>query len=134
MNEPLSYRLFRDAGVPAGRTAYAQVYLTVPDQHTNHYVGVYSIVENVDNNFTRSRFGTKRGALFQAGDPPGVRRPGGQLVRLPAELWRQDSCVRRGGETRHRLQQAGVARERHGVRGAAGRSFSTSTSSRASWP
>ena len=65
MNEPLSYRLFRDAGVPAGRTAYAKVYLTVPGQYTNHYVGVYSIVENVDNNYTRSRFGTKRGALFK---------------------------------------------------------------------
>ena len=65
MNEPLSYRLFRAAGVPACRTAYAQVYLTVPGQYTNHYVGLYSIVENVDNNFTRSRFGTKRGALFK---------------------------------------------------------------------
>jgi hypothetical protein len=65
MNEPLSYRLFRDAGVPAGRTAYAQVYLTVPGKYTNQYVGVYSIVENVDNNYTRSRFGTKRGTLFK---------------------------------------------------------------------
>jgi hypothetical protein len=65
MNEPLSYRLFRDAGVPGGRTAYAQVYLTVPGKYTNQYVGVYSIVENVDNDFTRSRFGTKRGTLFK---------------------------------------------------------------------
>jgi spore coat protein H len=37
----------------------------VPGKYTNQYVGVYSIVENVDNNFTRSRFGTKRGALFK---------------------------------------------------------------------
>ena len=65
MNEPLSYRLFRDAGVPAGRTAYAQLYITVPGKYTNQYVGVYSIVENVDNDFTRSRFGTRRGALFK---------------------------------------------------------------------
>ncbi|MGO8925572.1 MAG: CotH kinase family protein [Limisphaerales bacterium] len=65
MNEPLSYRLFRDAGVPSGRTAYAQVYLTVPGQYTNHYVGLYSIVENVDKNYTRSRFSTKRGTLFK---------------------------------------------------------------------
>ena len=65
MNEPLSYRLFRDAGVPGGRTAYAQVYLKVPGKYTNQYVGVYSIVENVDNNFTRSRFGTRRGTLFK---------------------------------------------------------------------
>ena len=28
-------------------------------------MGVYSIVENVDNNFTQSRFGTKRGTLFK---------------------------------------------------------------------
>jgi spore coat protein CotH len=65
MNEPLSYLLFRDAGVPSGRTAYAKVFLTVPGQYTNHYVGLYSIVENVDNNYTRLRFGTKRGTLFK---------------------------------------------------------------------
>ena len=65
MNEPLSYWLFREAGVPAGRTAYARVYFSVPGQHTNQYIGLYSIVENVDKNFTFSRFGTKRGSLFK---------------------------------------------------------------------
>jgi len=65
MNEPLSYWLFRDAGVPAGRTAYARVFLSVPGQYTNRYLGLYSIVENVDKNFAFSRFGTKRGSLFK---------------------------------------------------------------------
>ena len=33
MNEPLSHRLYRDAGVPAPRTAYARVYVTVPGKY-----------------------------------------------------------------------------------------------------
>ncbi|MBE7500928.1 MAG: CotH kinase family protein [Verrucomicrobiales bacterium] len=65
MNEVLSHRLFRDAGVPAPRTAYAQVFLTVPDHHERRYVGLYSLVENVDNSFASDRFGTKKGALFK---------------------------------------------------------------------
>ncbi len=65
MNEVLSYRLFRDAGVPAPRTAYSRVYLTVPGEHQEKYVGLYSIVENLDNDFAIHRFGTKKGALFK---------------------------------------------------------------------
>jgi spore coat protein CotH len=65
MNEVLSHRLFRDAGVSAPRTAYARLYLTVPGKHENQYLGLYSVVENVDNDFARDRFGTKKGALFK---------------------------------------------------------------------
>lgn len=65
MNEVLSYRLFRDAGVPAGRTSYARVFVTVPGVHDHRYFGLYSIVENVDNNFAKDRFGTKKGAIFK---------------------------------------------------------------------
>ncbi len=65
MNEVLSHRLFRDAGVPAPRTAYARVYVTVPGKYENQYLGLYSLVENVDNDFLRARYGTKRGALFK---------------------------------------------------------------------
>jgi spore coat protein H len=65
MNEVLSYRMYRDAGVPAPRTSYARVYLTVPGKYDGTYVGLYSLVENVDNNFAIDRFGTKKGALFK---------------------------------------------------------------------
>jgi hypothetical protein len=65
MNEPLSYQLFREAGVPAPRTGYARVYVTVPGLHARRYFGLYSIVENPDNNFARERFGTKKGAIFK---------------------------------------------------------------------
>lgn len=65
MNEVLAYRLYRDAGALAPRTAYAEVYLTVEGQHEKRYLGLYSISENVDENFFEERFGTKKGAIFK---------------------------------------------------------------------
>ena len=65
MNEVLSHKLFRDAGVPAPRTAYARVDVSVPGKYQREYLGLYSLVENVDNRFARDRFGTKKGALFK---------------------------------------------------------------------
>ncbi len=64
MNEVLAYRLYRDAGALAPRTAYAQVYLDVEGQK-ERYLGLYSISENVDENFIEDRFGTKKGAIFK---------------------------------------------------------------------
>ena len=69
MNEVLSHRLFRDAGVPAPRTAYARAYLTVPAKHDKQYLGVYSLVEGVDKNFAGDRFGSKKGAIFKPVTP-----------------------------------------------------------------
>ena len=65
MNEVLAYRLYRDAGALAPRTTYAQVYLTVDGQGEKRYLGLYSISENVDDNFAESRFGTRKGAIFK---------------------------------------------------------------------
>lgn len=64
MNEPISYQLFRDAEVPSGRTAYARVFLTVPGKYENKYVGLYSLVEEVDKHFARERF-PEGGAIFK---------------------------------------------------------------------
>jgi spore coat protein CotH len=65
MNEPLSYRLFRDGAVPGSRTSYARVYLTVNGKYDKQYVGLYSVVEEVDNTFAQDRFKTKDGAIFK---------------------------------------------------------------------
>jgi spore coat protein CotH len=65
MNEVLSHRLFRDAGVPAPRTAYARVYVTVPGQYDKKYFGLYSIVEDVDRHFAEERFGSKDGMIYK---------------------------------------------------------------------
>jgi hypothetical protein len=65
MNEVLSYRLFRDAAVPASRTSYARVYVTVPGQYDKKYFGLYSIVEDVDRHFAEARFDTKEGMMYK---------------------------------------------------------------------
>lgn len=69
MNEPLSYALYRDAGVPAPRTTYARVRVTAPGVHTNAYLGLYSIVENPDTRWADANFGTKKGAIFKPVTP-----------------------------------------------------------------
>ena len=69
MNEVLSHRLFRDAGVPASRTAYARVYVTVAGKFNKKYFGLYSLVEDVDNNFAEENFATKKGAIFKPVTP-----------------------------------------------------------------
>ena len=65
MNEVLSHRLFRDAGVPAPRSAYARVFITVPGKFDQQYFGLYSLVEDLDKHFAEERFGTKQGAIFK---------------------------------------------------------------------
>lgn len=69
MNEPLSYWLYREAGVPAPRTSYSRIGITVPGVQTNRYLGLYSIVENLDDHWAEDRFGTKKGAIFKPVTP-----------------------------------------------------------------
>ncbi len=69
MNEVLSHRLFRDAGVPAPRTAYTRVFVTVPGQQDHRYLGLCSMVENIDGNFTGERSASKQGAIFKPVTP-----------------------------------------------------------------
>lgn len=69
MNDAIAYKLFRDAGVPGPRTTFARVHVTVPDTLNREYLGLYLIVENVDNNFARDWFGTKKGAIFKPVTP-----------------------------------------------------------------
>jgi spore coat protein H len=64
MNEVLSYRLYRDAGVPAPRSSYVRVYLTVTGQFTRKYSGLYTLAENVDENFFKAR-NTAVGAILK---------------------------------------------------------------------
>jgi spore coat protein H len=69
MNEVLAYRLYRDAGAMAPRSTYARVYLTIGDQGEKRYLGLYSVSENVDENFFEERFGTRKGAILKPSTP-----------------------------------------------------------------
>jgi hypothetical protein len=65
VNEVLAHRLFRDAGAPAPRTSYVRLSLSVPGEHDRRYLGLYSLVENVDGNFLQSRYSTRDGVLLK---------------------------------------------------------------------
>ncbi|RYD72737.1 MAG: hypothetical protein EOP84_22665, partial [Verrucomicrobiaceae bacterium] len=69
MNEVLAYRLYRDAGVPAPRTAYTRVFVTVPGKHKRQYLGLYTVVEDINKTFETAHFGTKKGTIFKPVTP-----------------------------------------------------------------
>jgi spore coat protein H len=65
IREALAYYIFRNGGVPAGRTAFGKVFITVPGKYDKAYAGLYTIVEQVDERFLKDRFGTKLGLLLK---------------------------------------------------------------------
>jgi spore coat protein H len=65
LSDALAYELHRDAGVPAPRTAYARVFLSIVGQETNRLIGPYVMVENPDGEWATERFGVKGVALFK---------------------------------------------------------------------
>ena len=64
MREVLAFRFFRDAGVPAPRTSYARIYITVNGTVTHWYRGLFSVMEDVDENFIADRFGVKKQGML----------------------------------------------------------------------
>jgi hypothetical protein len=65
MRETLAYGVFRRAGVPAPRTAYARIFITVPGQYQREYAGLFTVVEQVDQTFFVERWGHKVGVLLK---------------------------------------------------------------------
>ena len=65
MSDALAYELFRDAGVPAPRTAYAWLTVTVEKQPDRKPLGLYLLVENVGGAFAAQRFGSKKTPVFK---------------------------------------------------------------------
>ena len=64
-NEVLAFRLFRAAGVPAPRTSFAPVHLTVTGRSANSYYGLFTLVENPDEPFVAARGLPDTGAIFK---------------------------------------------------------------------
>lgn len=56
LRETLAYSIFHDAGVPAARTAFVKLYLTVPGKYDNQYLGLYTLVEQVNKPFLKDHF------------------------------------------------------------------------------
>lgn len=79
--EALSYAFFRDAGVPAPRTAFAELTLSVPGKYDKELVGLYTVVEQVNKGFLKRHFKDGTGMLLK---PEGLQ---GGLAHLGAN-WR----------------------------------------------
>ena len=67
--EVLSYGVYRSLGVPASRTAYVRLTLTVPGKYDKEFVGLYTLVESIDKTFLKNHFGSAKGLLLK---PEGV--------------------------------------------------------------
>ena len=63
--EALSFAVFRAAGVPAPRTAYAEVMLTVPGKYDKEMLGLYTVIEQVDRTVLKDRFRNGKGLLMK---------------------------------------------------------------------
>ncbi|MFM7148672.1 MAG: CotH kinase family protein [Gemmataceae bacterium] len=63
--EPLAYAVYRAAGIPAPRTAFARVTLTVPGKHDRTLVGLYTLIETIDKSFLEDHFGSGKGMLLK---------------------------------------------------------------------
>jgi len=68
--EAFGYAIYRAAGVPAPRTAFAEVLLTVPGKYDHERLGLYTVVEQIDKAFLKSHFGADDGLLMK---PEGLR-------------------------------------------------------------
>src|SRR5262249_41566243 len=84
--EALAFAVFRAAGVTAPRTAYAEVTLTVPGSHTKEYLGLYVLVEDVDQVFIRDRFKTDKGLLMRPERMQGIAYLGDDWARYKGQF------------------------------------------------
>jgi hypothetical protein len=65
LSDALAYEFFREAGVPASRTAFARLLLTIEGRFPERLLGLYVFVENPDAEWAREQFGVEGVALFK---------------------------------------------------------------------
>ena len=65
IREALSYDIFRQINVPYARTAFVKLFLTIPGKYDKQYIGLYTMVEQVDRNFLNRHFGNDSGLLVK---------------------------------------------------------------------
>ena len=80
MRDAVAYAIFRAAGVPAPRTAYAELIFTVPGVYQDTSAGLFTLIEDVNNRLLERVLPPGNGLLMK---PEGAR--GG--VQLLSESW-----------------------------------------------
>lgn len=89
LRDVFSYWLFREAGVPAPRTTFAEMTLTIPGRYEKEHLGLYTIVEQVNKSFLKDRFESKKGLLMKPEGIASVEYHGDDW-RFYAHLYRPD--------------------------------------------
>ncbi len=72
VREALAYGVFRAAGVPAPRTAFAKVSLTVEGKYDKEFLGVYTLIEHVNKAFLKEHFKDDTGLLMKPERTQGI--------------------------------------------------------------
>lgn len=80
MRDAVAYAVFRAAGVPAPRTAYAELIFTVPGMYQETSAGLFTLIEDVNNRLLERLLPPGNGLVMK---PEGAR--GG--VQLLSESW-----------------------------------------------
>jgi spore coat protein H len=70
VREALAFWAFHKLDVPASRTGHALVYLTAKGKYDREYLGLYTMIEEVDQHFLKKHFGNADGLLLK---PSGMR-------------------------------------------------------------
>jgi len=70
VRESLAFWLYRKLEVPASRTGFALVYLSVAGKLDREYLGLYTLIEEVDPHFLKEHFDNEDGLLLK---PSGMR-------------------------------------------------------------
>ena len=66
LREALGYELFRQLGVPAPRTSFALLYLTIEGEVREEFLGLYLVLEEIDNKaFLKQHFASAKGLLLK---------------------------------------------------------------------
>ena len=65
LSDALAYEFYRDAGVPASRTTFARLLLTIDGRFDGRLLGLYVMAENSDAEWAREHFGVEGIALFK---------------------------------------------------------------------
>jgi DNA-directed RNA polymerase specialized sigma24 family protein len=65
LHEALAYEFFRDACVPAPRTAFAWLSASVATRWDRKPLGLYLMVESVGEEFAKEQFGSKKAPVFK---------------------------------------------------------------------
>src|SRR5215208_1807194 len=70
VRESLAFWMYRKMEVPASRTGFALVYLSVAGKFEREYLGLYTLIEEVGHQFLHEHFGNEDGLLLK---PSGMR-------------------------------------------------------------